>query len=62
MRMDFDHQHHIVSVWLAGDEQAAVLEPLYRQYQGTKYRVAVFHSGGHDLTECTKALLLGNRR
>lgn len=59
--MEFDHQRHWVTVWLPGEESSANLEPVYRQYKGTPYKVAVFHSGKQDLLECTTGLLLNNR-
>lgn len=62
LQIEFDHQRKIVSVWLAGDgTDGDCLEPLYRQYRGTPYRVAVFRSGRGNLTECAAALLRHNR-
>lgn len=61
MRMEFDHQHKLVSIWLAGDESSAVLDPVYRHYKNSKYKVAVFHSGKQNLEECTVELLRHNR-
>ena len=46
MEMYVDHQLHLVSIWLPNDEKdVAILEPVYRKYKGTPYRVAVFRSG-----------------
>ena len=58
MEMCVDHQLHLVSIWLSNDEKdVAILEPVYRQYKGTKYRVAVFRSGrdreGCEGTACS---------
>lgn len=61
MRMEFDHQHKLVSVWLAGDEDPTGLEPICRRYKDSKYKVAVFHSGKQNLEECTAELLRHNR-
>lgn len=61
MRMEFDHQHKLISIWLAGDESSTVLDPVYRHYQHSKYKVAVFRSGNQSLEECTAGLLLHNR-
>lgn len=61
MKMEFDHKRHLVTVWLPGEESSAILEPVYNRYKGTPYKVAVFRSGKHDLTECTTGLLLNNR-
>lgn len=57
----------IVEVMLTHAEQAdetvqQQLEALYAQYRGTKYTVAVFLSGSHDLYADTRELLLFNRR
>ena len=58
MEMCVDHQLHLVSIWLPNDEKdVAILEPVYRQYKGTKYRVAVFRSGREDLLNNTAKLL-----
>lgn len=62
MEMTIDHQHHLVSIWLPNDEKdVAILEPVYRRYKGTPYRVAVFRSGKGDLVNDTAALLRINR-
>lgn len=62
MHIEFDHQRRIVSVWLASDgADSDLLDPLYRQYRSTPYRVAVFRSGRANLTDCTSALLRHNR-
>ena len=59
MEMCVDHQLHLVSIWLPNDEKdVAILEPVYRQYKGTKYRVAVFRSGREDLLNNTAKLLI----
>lgn len=62
MEMLVDHQLHLVSIWLPNDEKdIAILEPVYRQYMGTKYRVAVFRSGREDLRSNTAKLLQFNK-
>lgn len=62
MEMCVDHQLHLVSIWLPNDEKdVAILEPVYRKYKGTPYRVAVFRSGNGNLMTNTAALLKANR-
>lgn len=56
----------IVEIWLDRSEQAdtqlhETLRPLYQEYGGKKYTVAVFQSGKEDLYEQTQQLLLYNR-
>lgn len=56
MEMYVDHQLHLVSIWLPNDEKdVAILEPVYRKYKGTPYRVAVFRSGKGNLLTNTAA-------
>ena len=63
MEMCVDHQLHLVSIWLPNDEKdVAILEPVYRQYKGTKYRVAVLRSGREDLLNNTAKLLKINKQ
>ena len=58
MEMYVDHQRHLVSIWLPNDEKdVAILDPVYRKYKGTPYRVAVFRSGKGNLLTNTAALL-----
>ena len=62
MEMCVDHQLHLVLIWLPNDEKdVAILEPVYRKYKGTSYRVAVFRSGNGNLMTNTAALLKANR-
>lgn len=62
MEMHVDHQLRLVSVWLPNDEKdVAILEPVYKRYKDTKYRVAVFRSGREDLLNNTSKLLRINR-
>ena len=62
MEMYVDHQLHLVSIWLPNDEKdVAILEPVYRKYKGTPYRVAVFRSGKGSLLTNTAAMLKANR-
>ena len=56
----------IVEIWLSHSEQADAalreqLRPIYQEYNGKKYTVAVFRSGTEDLYEQTYHLLLYNR-
>lgn len=56
----------IVEIWLSHSEQADAalreqLRPIYQEYNGKKYTVAVFQSGTEDLYEQTYQLLLYNR-
>lgn len=58
--------HKIVEIWLDRSELAnaqvhETLRPLYQEYGGKKYTVAVFQSGAEDLYEQTHQLLLYNR-
>lgn len=62
MEMHVDHQLHLVSVWLPNDEKdVAILEPVYRRYKGTPYKVAVFRSGRESLLNNTSKLLRSNK-
>ena len=62
MKMSVDHQLHLVSIWLPNDEKdVTILEPVYRKYKGTPYRVAVFRSGKGNLLTNTAAMLKANR-
>ena len=62
MEMHVDHQLYLVSIWFPNDEKdVAILEPVYRKYKGTPYRVAVFRSGKGNLLTNTAALLKANR-
>ena len=62
MEMYVDHQLHLVSIWLPNDEKdVTILEPVYRKYKGTPYRVAVIRSGKGNLLTNTAALLKANR-
>ena len=61
MEMYVDHQLHLVSIWLPNDEKdVTILEPVYRKYKGTPYRVTVFRSGKGNLLTNTAALLKAN--
>ena len=42
-------------------DDVAILEPVYRKYKGTPYRVTVFRSGKGNLLTNTAALLKANR-
>ena len=67
MDMNVSERAKCVCIWLRNDEKddAALrerLKPVYEKYHARKYDVCVFESGGGDLYENTKALLLLNRR
>ena len=63
LQMDKGQRELLVSIWLPNDEKdVAILEPVYRQYKGTKYRVAVFRSGREDLLNNTAKLLKINKQ
>lgn len=62
MEMMIDHQHHLISIWLPNDEKdVAILEPVFRKYRGSPYKVAVFRSGKGDLVNNTAGLLRVNK-
>lgn len=57
----------IVEVWLTNAEKQdqalrEKLKPLYQEYKAQKYLVAVFQSGGKDLTQRTSDLLCYNKQ
>ena len=57
----------LMEVWLTKQEQedAALREQLQRMYQAyrsRKYMVAQFHSGGENLYDLTRSLLVFNRK
>ena len=65
--MEVKDQSKVVELWLTREEKnnkqfLDALNPLYRQYQGQHYLVAVFYSGEEDLYQQTRDLLLYNRR
>lgn len=67
MRMEVKQPSKVVELWLTREESndqqfLDSLKPLYRQYQGQNYLVAVFYSGEEDLYQQTRDLLLYNRR
>lgn len=67
MRMEVKDQSKVVELWLTREERndqqfLDSLKPLYRQYQGQNYLVAVFYSGEEELYQQTRDLLLYNRR
>ena len=66
MEINVHDDRKIVEIWLDRSEQAdaglhETLRPIYQEYSGKKYTVAVFHSGMEDLYEQTHQLLLYNR-
>lgn len=57
----------LVEVWLTNEEKTnaklrETLKSLYREYKAKNYLVAVFQSGGRNLTEATSDLLCHNRK
>lgn len=67
MQIDVHEDKKLVCVWLTKDESADAavdekLKPLYEKYKQRKYTVAVYRSGGQDLSELTGALLRYNRK
>lgn len=67
MEINVRDDRRIVEIWLTNEEQQdrafrESLKPLYQQYKGKKYTVAVFLSGSRELTEETGALLCHNKR
>ena len=66
MEINVDEENRFVGIWLtkaeAGDVRAGeLLQPLYKKYHAEKYKVGVLLSGGGDVLEGTKNLLLNNR-
>lgn len=61
LTIETNHAQHLVTVWLPSGEAPAALDDLLKMYKGTRYKVAIFRSGQHDLVECTTGLLLNNR-
>ena len=64
--IDVHEDSKIVEIWLDHRDQndlqlSAKLRPLFADYNGKKYTVAVFQSGKEDLYEQTRQLLLHNR-
>ena len=67
MQVEIRNGSKTVEVWLTRREEHdpavwATIRPLYKQYQNTKYLVAVFLSGENSLYEQTSRLLCDNRR
>lgn len=67
MEIHVRHGSRLVEIWLANSEKRDAklrerLKPLYREYKGKGYLVAVFESGEQDLTELTGGLLCDHRR
>ena len=67
MEMNVRDDKKIVEIWLTNAEKIDPilregLKELYAEYKAKKYLVAVFESGGGDLYENTRDLLLYNRR
>ena len=57
----------IVEIWLTNAEKndpvlREKLKDVYAEYKAKKYLVAVFESGSADLYQCTRDLLIYNRR
>ena len=67
MEICINDERRTVEVWLSSEEKndSAVqqrLKPLYTEYAGKKYTVAVFMSGSQDLYSLTSDLLCYNRK
>ena len=67
MEMNVRDDKKIVEIWLTNAEKVDPilregLKDVYAKYKAKKYLVAVFESGGDDLYENTRDLLLYNRR
>lgn len=67
MEMNVREDKKIVEIWLTNAEKIDPilregLKEVYARYKAKKYLVAVFESGGGDLYENARDLLLYNRR
>ena len=67
MEINVKDDRKIVEIWLSNIEKQNTdlrqsLRSIYKEYSARKYLVAVFESGGEDLYENTKGLLLYNRK
>ena len=67
MQLDIHPEKKLVCIWLTKAESADAstqeqLGPLYDRFRKQKFLVAVFRSGGQDLTELTSGLLRYNRK
>ena len=67
MELSINDASRTVEVWLSNEERRdpAVqqhLKPMYTEYAGKKYTVAVFMSGSQDLCSLTSGLLCYNRK
>ena len=67
MEMNVVEDKKLVEIWLTNAEKddpvlQEQLKEVYARYKNTKYLVVVFKSGDGDLYECTRDLLLFNRR
>ena len=67
MEMSVEPDRRLVEIWLTNAEKAdpglrANLQSVCARFKQKKYLVAVFESGGGDLMEQTRELLLYNRR
>jgi len=65
MEINIRDKEKIVEIWLAKNktidrELRESLMPLYREYKGKKYTVAVFESGGGELYGNVESLVLHN--
>ena len=67
MEICINDERRAVEVWLSNEEKSnhtvrQRLKPLYAEYAGKKYTVAVFMSGSQDLYSLTSDLLCYNRK
>ena len=64
MEISINDERRTVEVWLSKSNHTVRqrLKPLYAEYAGKKYTVAVFMSGSQDLYSLTSDLLCYNRK
>ncbi len=67
MEMNVRDDRQIVEIWLSSAEKKDPalregLKDIYDKYKKKNYLVAVFESGEKDLYQCTRDLLMYNRR
>lgn len=67
MEINVRDDSKLVEIWLTNEEKGDTamreqLQPLYREYKAKNFLVAVFQSGGRNLTDATSDLLCHNRK
>lgn len=65
--MSVHEEKKLVEIWLTNGEKndsrlKGQLQAVYDQYKPRKYTVAVFESGGQDLRQSVRDLLVYNKR